>query len=184
MREAYNHISYFNAATEEVYTGAGQVYSLNDTSGLLQQAGSVPSRRDNYAAIYHNFAPRIGFAYRVRNSDQTVIRGGYGIYYGIPSIQTWNSANGLGTPCVLSKSFTAPVPNSQQVTANPYTWGPGAFGSTGNQSLNSIAITTIDPHIQTLYTQQFSLGVQHQLGKLALLKCPIKARGPCTMSAR
>jgi hypothetical protein len=132
---------------------------------------TAPARRDNYAAIYHNFAPRIGVAYRVHNSDQTVIRGGFGIYYGIPSIQTWNSANGLGTPFLLPKSFTAPTPSATtHITTNPYLLGPTAFGAAGTQQLNSLGVTTIDPHIQTLYTEQYSLGVQHQLGKIALIE--------------
>jgi len=171
VREAYNNISYFNATTNNVYTGAGPYYSLNDSTGLLQQAGTVPSRRDNYAAIYHNFAPRLGFAYRLQNHGETVIRGGFGIYYGIPVIETWNSANGLGVPFVLTKSFTAPVPSaSTHVTANPYLWGPAAFGTAGTQTLNSLSLTAIDPHINTLYTEQYSLGIQHELGKAALVE--------------
>lgn len=186
VREAYNNINYFNSTTNLVYTGQGQVYDLNTpgsplysssvAQGNLNVVGSVPKRRDNYAAIYHNFAPRIGFAYRLHNTDSTVLRGGYGIYYGLPQIQTWNSANGLGTPFLIPKSFTGasvsktthePVPTS---TTPVLTVGPDAFGSTGAQPLNSTGVTTIDPHIKTLYTQQYSLGIQHQLGKIALLE--------------
>lgn len=166
VREAYNLINYFDQAKNQLITGQGQVYVLDNATGLLQQTGTVPSRRDNYAARYTNFAPRVGFAYRVSGHDSTVVRGGYGVYYGIPSIQTWNSANALGAPFVLSKSFTGPTPSKATgITTDPYLWGPTAFGSAGTQTPNSIAVTTIDPHIRTLYTQQWSLGVQHELGK-------------------
>jgi len=171
VREAYNLINRFDQVDNEILTGRGQTYDLNDSTGLLQETGTAPSYRDNYAAIYHNFAPRIGFAYRALGRDDTVIRGGFGTYYGIPAIQTWNSANGLGAPFVLSKSFTAPTPSKTTgITTDPYLWGPTAFGSTGTQTPNAISVTTINPHIRALRTNQYSLGIQHEFGKAALIE--------------
>jgi hypothetical protein len=171
VREAYNLTNYFDQVNNQIITGQGQVYALNDTTGLLQQIGTVPSRRDNYAAIYTNFAPRAGFAYRVGGREDTVVRGGYGVYYGLPAIQTWNSANGLGAPFLLSKAFTGPTPSKTTgVTADPYLLGPSAFGSAGSQTPNSITVTSINHNIRTLYTQQWSLGVQHEFGKAALVE--------------
>jgi hypothetical protein len=171
VREAYNLIDHFDEATNEIVTGRGPVYDLNDSTGLLQQTGTLPSYRDNYAPIYSNVAPRAGFAYRLHGRDDTVVRGGFGTYYGIPAIQTWNSANGLGAPFLLSKSFTGPTPSKATgITANPYQWGPTAFGSAGTQTPNSISITTENPHIRALYTDQYSLGIQHEFGKAAIVE--------------
>lgn len=41
--------------------------------------GDVP--RGLYAADKNNFAPRVGFAYRVGGADKMVVRGGYGMFY-------------------------------------------------------------------------------------------------------
>jgi Carboxypeptidase regulatory-like domain len=171
VREAYNLINHFDLENNDIVTGQGQVYDLNNSTGLLQQTGTLPPYRDNYAAVYSDFAPRFGFAYRIHGAGDTVIRGGFGTYYGIPAIQTWNSANGLGAPFLLSKSFTGPTPSKATgITSNPYQWGPTAFGSAGTQTVNSISITTENPHIRSLYTDQYSLGIQHEFGKTALVE--------------
>jgi hypothetical protein len=66
----------------------------------------------------------LGFAYRLNGREDTVIRGGFGTYYGIPAIQTWNSANGLGAPFLLSKSFTGPTPSKATgITGQPISMG-------------------------------------------------------------
>jgi hypothetical protein len=171
VREAYNLINHFDLVNNQILTGQGQVYDLNDTTGVIQVTGSAPSYRDNYAAIYTTGAPRAGFAYRVKGREDTVVRGGYGVYYGIPAIQTWNSANGLGAPFVLSKSFTGPTPTKATgITANPYLWGPTAFGSAGTQTVNSISVTTENHSIRAIYSAEYSLGIQHEFGKAALVE--------------
>ncbi len=170
-REAYNLINSFDQAGNRILTGRGQVYTLNNSTGLLQDAGTVPWHRDSWAARYNNVAPRIGFAYRAFGRQDTVIRGGYGLYYGIPAIQTWNSAVALGAPFVLSKSFTGPTPDSAtHTTKNPYLWGATAFGNAGTQTVNSISVTSIDPHVRNLYSVQYSLGIQHDFSKTALVE--------------
>ena len=51
----------------------------------------VYDHRAPYDADTNNIAPRVGFAYRL--APRTVIRGGYGIYYDSPQIQSMASAN-------------------------------------------------------------------------------------------
>jgi hypothetical protein len=163
-------IDRFDAANNQILTGPGPIYTLNNSTGLLQQAGTASVFHDLWAAPKKNFAPRVGFAYRLFGQQETVLRGGYGFYYGIPQMQTWYPATGLGTPFTLTKSFTAPTPGANGITTNPYLWGPTAFGASGTQTVNSISINAVNPKIRTLYTEQYSLGIQHDFHKVALVE--------------
>ncbi|MEK7754649.1 MAG: TonB-dependent receptor, partial [Acidobacteriota bacterium] len=66
--DKYNHLANFDIDTDPAKPRL-----------LLAKAGSLEDR-STIKADYLNFAPRLGFAYRV--GDRTVLRSGYGIYYG------------------------------------------------------------------------------------------------------
>jgi len=55
------------------------VYDIN--SGTLVQVGTNSVPRSGFEADKNNFAPRVGFAWTIGNSQRTVIRGGYGVYF-------------------------------------------------------------------------------------------------------
>jgi outer membrane receptor protein involved in Fe transport len=66
------------------------------TGGFVQAGnGNLPGfpKVDNglVGGDYHNFGPRIGFAYRVTNSGNLVLRGGYGIFFDRPNMRLYNS---------------------------------------------------------------------------------------------
>src|SRR5437764_760394 len=64
---------------------AGLLYGgSNNDPGCPSQTGSYPDRS--------NIAPRFGFAYRLRDTGKTVIRGGAGLYFTPPGN---HNSNGL-----------------------------------------------------------------------------------------
>ncbi len=158
--ERFDKISFFDAAANTLHTGEGKIIALNNSTGLLQDAGTGSKFSSLYAKTSANFAPRFGLAYRVSGRAETVVRGGYGIFYNLLNVSTWNSATALGAPYVLSKTFIT-------AKANPLTWAT-PFAAT--VPVNSIAITTIDPNLPRPYTQQWSLGIQHQFGSNMLVE--------------
>jgi len=50
-------------------------------TGALVVAGSNGASRTLISTDYHNFGPRLGFAYQITGDGKTVIRGGYGLFY-------------------------------------------------------------------------------------------------------
>jgi len=159
--ERFDNISYFDQVANTVHRGSdGAIIALDNSTGLLQQIGNGSKFSTLYAKTPKDFAPRIGFAYRVGGRAETVVRGGYGIFYNLLNVSTWNNATALGAPFVLSRTF---ITNKNA----PLTWA-SPFAAT--VPVNSIAITSIDPNLQRPYTQEWSLGVQHQLGADMLIE--------------
>jgi Carboxypeptidase regulatory-like domain/TonB dependent receptor len=50
-------------------------------TGALVIAGSNGTLRTAIPNDYHDFGPRLGFAYQLTNDGKTVLRGGYGLFY-------------------------------------------------------------------------------------------------------
>lgn len=112
-----------------------------------------------------NFAPRVGFAYRV--TPKLVARGGYGIFYGgfeNSVVETY-----VDFPFQYSLSYTALTP------AQPITFANGSIGTLENglspvMPLTSSAVepggvsfTGEDFHLKTPYTQGYNFTLQYQL---------------------
>jgi hypothetical protein len=51
------------------------------TTGALVVAGSNGTLRTSIPNDYHDFGPRLGFAYQLTGDGKTVVRGGYGLFY-------------------------------------------------------------------------------------------------------
>lgn len=55
--------------------------NFNIASGALVVAGSNGASSTLIPNGYHDFAPRVGFAYQLTSDGKTVVRGGYGLFY-------------------------------------------------------------------------------------------------------
>ncbi len=145
------------------------------TNGKVQPGGFESDR--------NNFAPRFGFAWSPKGSNkllgdrQTVIRGGYGFYYGAmigisllnqTAAPGFNGTNSFFRPAsgTLENIFgTDPYPN--------YTAFPGTFPAnlppisnpfTASQLSISAPVSqfsqSIDPRLRTPYVQQYNLTIE------------------------
>jgi hypothetical protein len=129
------------------------VFPKNIPIVTADQAG-FPSR-SLLNSDWHDFGPRIGFAYRPGSTNRTVIRAGYGIFYtGLTSTRLDPFGGG---PFHSNEDFLNTITNgaTRFQFPNPF---PGV-GVIGTQSINPA-----DKNLRTPYTQQWNLTVEHELG--------------------
>ncbi len=99
----------------------------------------------------NNFAPRVGLAYRPWGNN-TVIRGGFGIYFDVVPREAAIST----VPFLVNEvAFTNPSPN-------PVVTLPRVFPAAGSAGPSSVSLpTAINPDLQVPYSMQYSLTVEH-----------------------
>jgi Carboxypeptidase regulatory-like domain/TonB dependent receptor len=126
----------------------------------------------------NNFAPRVGFAYRLNNSGTLALRGGYGIYYDRFSTRYANTqllnypylALAVGLPGILrtmSDPFI-PVPQPGAFPVNPTI--PSPLSPLSPLVGVPISGIFIDPNLRTPYVQQYNANVQWEFLKDYLLE--------------
>jgi hypothetical protein len=141
-------IRYEYAAWPTEQTGKALVFAPDIGAVVLANHGVRGSIVD---PDWNNFAPRVGLAYRPEFARNTVIRGGFGIYY---ATDNWNELQFevMGPPFYQSQTLTS---DPTKPTLKMSDMLPSL---TASPNVNPF---TFDRHNRTPYDSQWSFGVQH-----------------------
>ncbi|MBC7797632.1 MAG: TonB-dependent receptor, partial [Pyrinomonadaceae bacterium] len=155
-------------------------------NGIVQAEGGqlpgVPTVEKTLVPVdKNNFAPRVGFAYRVDGDGKLVVRGGYGIYFDKISTRYANTqlfnypylALGvglIGNAGGVTVPFSSPFVNLPEPSSFPTAATiPSPLSSRSPVGV-PISGVFIDPELQTPSIQQFNLGVQFEFLKNTVLE--------------
>ncbi|HEV2730903.1 MAG TPA: TonB-dependent receptor [Terriglobales bacterium] len=124
----------------------------------------------------NNFAPRVGFAYRLTNN--LVMRAGYGIFYGGQENGPFsNPSPGFNPPFYLQETFQQT--NCFDSSANPaqedcsipnFNVLSNGYPANSLSDPNNPQFYSLSPKLRTPYNQQWHIGLQYQLPALTVLE--------------
>jgi len=135
--------------------------------------GGVP--RGGFHPDRNNFAPRVGFAWTIGDEGNTVVRGGYGVYYDQSPLAP-GEALYFNSPYFDFNLFFS-LPGLPLTLDNPF---PAFFPF----PLPDSALA-IQRDLRTAYMQHWSVNVQQQLGRSRVLEVAyVASKGTKLLSAR
>ena len=114
-----------------------------------------------------NLAPRVGLAYRL--TDRTVVRAGYGIFYGGLESTGYNPNLGVNAPFVFQSNFIANAPNGCLVGNCPtdgITLATGFTNEIQSGLINALATPSlrgVQPNVKTPYSMNYNISFQHEI---------------------
>lgn len=147
-----------------------EINPVSGTPGVVKFMGLDGWPTEPYGTRWDNFGPRFGFAWRPFHSDKTVVRVGFGTFFGHPfdAGQPYSANNGFSTSASLStpnNGITAPFYLRDGVPAGAVA-APVLNDSYGAVPVGQPATTAIsyfEPTRKTGTSYQFNFGVQREI---------------------
>lgn len=176
-QESENRLDWFDY--NAVSPLSGKVPGFGELRGGLQFAGANGNPRRHFDTDRNNFGPRFGLAYQIGKS--TVVRGGYGIFYGSGSVGAggWNIAStGYAPSTDLIGSLDGLRPATYLNDPFPNGFAQAVGNSQGLLSFVGQDITRLfDRQAPLPYNQQWNFSLQKQAGSLLLQAAYSGSRG-------
>jgi hypothetical protein len=151
----------FNKALEPDLNSDGTfpagVDSQTYTNGIIIGGKNSPFGQSVSRTPHGGFGPRLGFAWDPFRDGRTSIRGGYGIFFDSPAVNSVEQFEAGNPPLTQSRKIPNPDfsnPASGQPSVNPYALAIGG-PATNNWNLP--------------YSQMYNLDFQHQINSTTML---------------
>jgi hypothetical protein len=166
-------------------TSHNQQSNFNIYTGQLLVAGQNGQSSSQVNTDYNNFAPRVGFAYDLFGTGNSVLRGGYGIFYfldrGGVGNQLSNNPDFNGTSSYTANNgyrvtFTgqAPLGSNDNTAATAALPLPTSTVNLANPQ--NVTVIAQIPNNQTSTIQQWNLQLQQQVGQSAFTMAYVGTR--------
>jgi hypothetical protein len=129
-------------------------YSLTDLANLAIAPSGTPA----FSTPYGNFAPRVGGAYQIRQSRnwESVVRGGFGVFYDLVSAETGN---------LLANRYP-PIGNQNlRLGGSPFPFSPSQIAPLSIPDTATLAqFEVFNPDLKLPYTLEWNVSAQQALG--------------------